>query len=295
MITDNQSRRLAGARPFSPRTKRARARATMLALALGYSAACSGERSAQTPPQDTARAQQTSADVDTAGDPTPADSMSLAAVQSGAPRFAAGRYELVLDRDQPLFDDSLAVRDHVERLLDWSAVDSARDWRDSARLLDAYYRRQAGTPDDAVAPVSARKTTDSADVAGWFEKLRCVEWRSGGTLTLHADGEFVQEEEMRTYCHGKTPAFTRRTVRQSERTALETCKIWEAPEPGIVPHLTCRSGRWDYGNIGYRYVGDTLRLNSDCDGSDTWVLRAPDRQTGYAVARSSDVSRLDEC
>jgi hypothetical protein len=110
---------------------------------------------------------------------------------------------------------------------------------------------------------------------------------------LESDGRFVEDNEMRTYCRGKVPPYTRRTERSEGRRALETCKRWEAPVPGMVPHLTCRSGRWWDGLIGYEYVGDTLTLHADCDGRDTYVLRVP--QQVRTLARSSDVSKVDDC
>lgn len=275
-----------------------RKRDVMTVLALGCGAACAGERPAQnasvegadTPPAAAVAAAATATSPDTGA------ATSVARWVEGAiPRFAAGEYELVLDRDQPLFDDSLAVRAHVEGLLPWTAVDSARSWRDSARVFEAYLKGSDNTLGEAFESGEARTAADSAKVI-WrlFDELRCTEWRAGGTLTLAADGHFTQRDELRSYCRGKEPAYTRRMERESA-SDLETCEAWEAPEPGIVPHLTCRSGRWWHGRIRYRYVGDTLRLNSDCDGSETYVLRRPDRPAGYAVARSSDISRLDEC
>jgi hypothetical protein len=269
----------------------------VLVLAVGCSAACSGSRSEQSPPQAATEHQPPPAVVAAVQDTTPGDPISPGAIHAyaaGIPKFAAGKYELVLVRDEPVFDDSLAVRDRVEQAFAWRALDSARYWPDSVRLIDAYFNAMAGTPDIMYDWRKATTTKDSEEVArSILEDVRCTEWRSGGTLTLESDGRFAEEDEMRTYCHGKVPAYTRRMQRSKEPRRLETCKSWEAPVAGMVPHLTCRSGRWWDGLIGYKYVGDTLTLNGDCDGRDTYVLRVPEQVR--TLARSSDVSKVDDC
>jgi hypothetical protein len=269
----------------------------MLALALGCTAACSGMRSDQSPPQEPAEHPQPPAVVASAPDTMPGDPISpgaLHAYATGVPKFAAGTYELVLVRDEPVFDDSLAVRDRVEQSLAWAPFDSARDWPDSVRLLDEYFKSLDRRSDAAYEWGQATNAKDSAEVGRQiFENLRCTEWRSAGTLTLEADGRFVEEDEMRTYCRGKVPAYTRRMARSREPRRLETCESWKAPVPGLVPHLTCLSGRWWDGQIGYEYVGDTLTLHGDCDGRDTYVLRVPKQVR--TLARSSDVSKVDDC
>jgi hypothetical protein len=267
----------------------------MLVLAVGYNAACSGGRSEQRPAQESAHHPRPSTVVASGLNTTPGDPAAPAVLQAGAadvPKFVAGTYDLVLDRDQPLFDDSLAARDYVERRLAWGPIDSARDWRDSVRLLAETFKGREGLPPGLWELLHAATAKDSAEVAQRvFGDMGCTQWRSGGSLTLESDGRIADEDEWRTYCRGKVPAYTRRTARSTEPHALGTCKSWEAPAPATVPHLTCQSGGSER-ETEYRYVGDTLTLYSDCGTKDTYVLRRPER---LGVARSSDVSRLEEC
>ncbi|MBA3891284.1 MAG: hypothetical protein H0X64_12220 [Gemmatimonadaceae bacterium] len=122
--------------------------------------------------------------------------------------------------------------------------------------------------------------------------MPCEEWRSGSTLVLDADGRFNVQDEMRSYCRGRVPAFQRKTW--SRPGTLEECAAWGPPVRGAVPHLSCESGRWWNSHYGFRYVGDTLELGSDCDGSETYVMRAPHGTMRTAI-RSSDVSTLSRC
>ncbi len=209
------------------------------------------------------------------------------------PRFIAGTYELVLVRGEPLFDDSGAVRSRVDGSLPWDVVDAARDWRDSAKVLFEIYERSPETSDEEEDLRKAQSATDSANlIRGLFEDSCCAEWQSAATLELDAAGQFVTVHEMRSYCRGKSPAFTRRSVRGTP-SALESCGTWEAPAPGMALHLACRDGRWWNGSMPFRYVGDTLSLATDCDGTDTYVLRS--REIPPVAVGSSDIARLDEC
>jgi hypothetical protein len=257
--------------------------AMMMMLAMACGAAC-----ADGSPATDSAAHQSAAGTAPApvGDTAPSVSQSG---EGGFPRFVPGTYELVLDRDEPLFDDSLAVRDIVERRLPPEGS-SARDWRDSSRVLGPSFERsmrnEFGEP-------SAATTADSAKMMRkLYEWLRCEEWRVGGRVILEANGRFTTQTDYREYCGGKLPAFTRKQE-VAEPDPLGACD-WGAPMPGSVPHLSCQSGKW-FANYGYRYRGDTLMLSSDCDGRDTYVLRLPDPSAQYAVSRSTDVARLEEC
>ena len=253
----------------------------ILMLAIVCSAACADGGSRQRPAADTVAVASAAPVRDT----------GPSVMQSGEyPRFVAGTYELVLDRDEPLFDDSLAVRDLVDKRLPTDAT-SARDWRDSIRVLGSGFkaamRNEFSLPDLATADDSARVMRED------FASRRCEEWRSGGRVILAADGRITTQDDYREYCGGKLASFTRRVS-----TNVDTLGIcdWKAPVPGTVPHLTCRWGRRGTGgDYHFQFAGDTLTLSSDCDGRDTYVLRKPDPAAQYAVKRSSDVARLEEC
>ena len=257
--------------------------AIVMMLALACGAACAdGSRK-----RDSAAHQST---VGTApapvGDTAPSVSQSG---EGGFPRFVPGTYELVLDRDEPLFDDSLAVRDSVDRRLPPEGS-SARDWRDSSRVLGSSFESSIG---NEFGEPSAATTADSAKMMRkLYEWLRCEEWRVGGRVILEATGRFTTQTDYRKYCGGTRPAFTRK-VTVADPDTLRGCD-WGPPMPGTVLHLSCQSGKW-HPNYGYQYKGDTLTLSSDCDGRDTYVLRLPDPSAHYAVKHSSDIARLEEC
>jgi hypothetical protein len=273
----------------------------MTLLAMVCVAACADGRSGQSPATDTAAAQRPHESAVT--QPAPVGDTTLSVSQSGNgsyPRFVPGTYELVLDRDQPLFDDSLAVRDLVDRRQPPDAG-SARDWRDSIRVLGASFevamRNESATWDSMrISGAGATPTAhDSASVMReQFGGKPCEEWRAGGRVILEAEGRITVQHDYRKYCAGKLPAFTRELVVE-DPDSLNTCD-WKPPVPGAVLHLTCRWGRRGTSrNYHYEFAGDTLMLSSDCDGRDTYVLRLPDASGQYAVKRSSDVSRLEEC
>jgi hypothetical protein len=184
------------------------------------------------------------------------------------------------------------VRDLVDRRL--AGAGSALDWRDSLRFLASSYGEavERMIADQSTAATSA----DSARVLREkFKWLRCEEWQAGGRVILEADGRFTTQVDYREYCGGKLPTFTRRLAVSADPDTLGACD-WGAPMPGTVSHLSCREGQRNHSrNYFYYYAGDTLTLTGDCDGRETYVLRLPDPSRQYAVRRSSDISRLEEC
>jgi hypothetical protein len=261
---------------------------------LGCAVACSGDRPKAAAPQQVATSQAPVVTLAATPAATAGDSVKprvLPDSLKGIPQFAAGMYDLVAVRDEPLLDDSAAVRNSIERMPLWASLDSARGWRDSVRAINRIVDEAGDNAHDLSETDSVAAREASRRV---IELVSCTAWQAGARLRLEPDGGFAVERRYRKYCRGKVPAYTHWT--DSLTSVLSPCEDpWEAPAAGMVRHLTCRYGRYWDGVYNYRHVGDTLRLSSDCDGSDTYVLRNPQRPI-HTVARSGAVlRRTDEC
>lgn len=272
------------------------ARPVLMLLVLGYISACSRgtDATSDSREHDLVDGGRHPGDRPTLSVAVPTDSTLSLAGEEAAPRFAAGVYQLILVRDEPFFNDSLAARKAVDGGAPWASIDVAASWRDSARVVDQYLRSQAWYSGPPEALSEARTHSDSATaIRALLREWSCTEWRSAATLRLDSYGTFVVDEKFTSYCRGAIPAYSSRTV-TGEPATLETCTAWDPPVVSQVAHLTCREGRWWNGMYGYRSIGDTLELGADCDGRETYLLRDP-HGPELNVAWSSDVAKLDEC
>jgi hypothetical protein len=209
------------------------------------------------------------------------------------PRFGAGEYELVLVRDAPLRDDSLAARAEVDTAYDWRTLDLARTRADSTRALIALINTQDSQwGEDRRDLASARTADDSSRVIhSFFRSAHCISWLVGRTLHLSANGRLTEISRRRQYCRGEQPPYT--LFEGTNTDSLQRCERWTPARPGRILHLTCDAGRYQDDFLGFRHVGDTLVLGRDCDGRDTFVLRRP--ASKLIVAAAGELRTDREC
>jgi hypothetical protein len=200
-------------------------------------------------------------------------------------------YELVTINGVALLDDSTGAHDQVEARFPWKALDSARVWEDSLRVL----RQSLAESSDYAYELRYPRTGDVNEAGRRILKwMSCVEWQVGVVVTLESNGQFTNTQSNREYCRGATPAYTRST--HSTTATLGPCERgWQAPIAGMVRHLTCTQGALEGYAYSYSQAGDTLWFKIDCDGTEKYVLRQPQAALGAVASARAYMRTMDDC